>query len=169
MSRKVIIIDTSILCCWLAVPGKETAGPEADRYDKDRVTLILHHEESNGSTFILPIATLIETGNHIAQADNYRYELASSLSEYIRNAADASSPWAAFTDQSALWEQEKLRELADRWPNFAAKRMSIGDVTIVAVAEYYSTAGYSVDIMTGDQGLKAYQPVNPTPIPIRRQ
>lgn len=28
--RKVLVLDTSVLCCWLKVPGRETAGPLED-------------------------------------------------------------------------------------------------------------------------------------------
>ena len=33
MSKRVLILDTSVLCCWLQVPGKEEAGPVNDRWD----------------------------------------------------------------------------------------------------------------------------------------
>ena len=29
MSKRVLILDTSVLCCWLQVPGKDEAGPVA--------------------------------------------------------------------------------------------------------------------------------------------
>lgn len=31
MRKRVLILDTSVLCCWLQVPGKETAGPANHR------------------------------------------------------------------------------------------------------------------------------------------
>ena len=37
------------------------------------------------------------------------------------------------------------------------------------VAEYYAQMGYGVEILTGDQGLKAYEPVTPVKVPRRRQ
>jgi hypothetical protein len=92
-------------------------------------------------------------------------EKAQELSELIRLAADQSSPWAAFTDQSTLWEPEALRRLAETWPALALQKLSIGDVTIKEVAEFYAKAGYEVEIMTGDRGLKAYEP----PIQPRRR
>ena len=36
--------------------------------------------------------------------------------------------------------------------------LSIGDATIKDVATYYREAGYGVEILTGDEGLKAYEP-----------
>jgi hypothetical protein len=169
MSRKVLIIDTSVLCCLLNVPGKETAGPDNDRWSHERIAQLLADEERIGSTFVLPMATLIETGNHIAQAPGQRFETAQALAEHLQSAVDASSPWAAFTDQSPLWQNDNLRTLANTWPGLAAQRISIGDATIKDVAEHYAKGGFDVEILTGDQGLKAYEPVRPAHIPRRRR
>ena len=169
MSKRVLIFDTTVLCCWLKVPGKEEAGPVNDRWSHDRINVLLEQERAQNSTFVLPIATLIETGNHIAQAPCHRFERATSLAGYLREAADAQSPWAAFTDQSPLWHAESLRTLAESWPQLANGGTSIGDHTIKDVAEYYAKAGYFVEILTGDAGLKAYEPAQPVAIPRRRR
>lgn len=169
MSRKVLILDTSVLCCWLEVPGKEEAGPVNDRWDHARIDELIRNERQHDSTFVLPMATLIETGNHIAQAPVNRFELATALAEHLLDAADATTPWAAFTEQSSLWESKNLRLLASNWPVLAAGGLSIGDATIKDVAEYYASAGCTVEILTGDQGLKAYEPAKPVLIPRRRQ
>lgn len=169
MSKRVLILDTSVLCCWLRVPGKDEAGPVGDRWNFKRIDELLKAEELVGSTFVLPMATLIETGNHIAQAnDNNRFQRASALAVYLRGTADEQSPWAAFTDQTTLWQPDKLRELADNWPKLAAASISIGDATIKDVAEHYARASYHVEILTGDAGLKAYEPTAPILIPRRR-
>lgn len=168
MKSKVLILDTSVLCCWLQVPGKETAGPLEDRWDHTRIKDLLAEEDSKGSTFVLPMATLIETGNHIAQAPEHRFECAMELANCLRQAADESSPWAAFTDQSKLWTPSALHSLAEAWPRLAASGMSLGDATIKDVAEYYAEAGWKVEILTGDKGLKAYEPP-PRPVPRRRK
>ncbi|MFM2059993.1 MAG: hypothetical protein RLY71_4378 [Pseudomonadota bacterium] len=169
MSKRVLILDTSVLCCWLQVPGKEAAGPDHDRWNHDRIDTLLNAERTKGSTFVLPIATLIETGNHIAQAPRLRFERATDLANHLRAAADAISPWAAFTEQSDLWQADNLRQLAESWPPLAATKLSIGDATIKNVAEYYGKMGWHVEILTGDAGLKAYQPVQPALVPRRRR
>lgn len=169
MTRRVLVLDTTVLCCWLRVPGKEQSGPADDRWDHTRINTLLESERQQKSTFVLPMATLIETGNHIAQAPSHRFDRATELAQYLREAADANSPWAAFTEQSPLWQADNLRALADTWPELAAGGTSIGDATIKDVAEYYARAGYCVEILTGDQGLKAYQPVQPVAIPRRRR
>ncbi|SFB04123.1 hypothetical protein [Azotobacter beijerinckii] len=169
MSRRVLILDTSVLCCWLQVPGKEEAGPEHDRWNHARISQLLEEEQKLRSTLVLPLATLIETGNHIAQAADRRFERAQALARCLREAANAQSPWAAFTDQTELWQTENLLRLADNWPTQAAKKLSIGDATIKDVAEHYAKAGFAVEILTGDAGLKAYEPTQPVPIPRRRR
>lgn len=169
MSQKVLILDTSVLCCWLNVPGKETAGPLTDLWNYGRIDQLLQNELASGSTLVLPMATLIETGNHIAQAPSRRFECAENLATHLRAAAIADSPWAAFTDQSSLWEPSNLSLLADTWPNLASGGLTIGDTTIKAVAEHYARSGILVEILTGDAGLKAYEPAHPPLIPRRRK
>jgi hypothetical protein len=82
---------------------------------------------------------------------------------------DSTHPWAAFSEQGELWNDENLRRLSTDWPNLAAAKVSLGDATITDVAEYYAKSGYSVEIFTGDQGLKAFEPPSPPPVPRRRK
>lgn len=169
MSRQVLILDTSVLCCWLKVPGKDEAGTVDDRWTFERVDSEIRQAKAEGAILVLPLATLIETGNHIAQAGQRRFETAQALAACMQDAANANTPWAAFTDQSALWEPANLVRLAREWPRLADGRLSIGDATIKDVAEYYARSGCEVVILTGDAGLRAYQPAQPLPIPRRRR
>lgn len=166
--RKVLVIDTDILCVWLGIPRKDDCGPINDRWDQARVNEKIQLEEVDKTTFVLPLATLIETGNHIAQASHSRLEVAGKLAEIIRKSADDVDPWAAFDNQSVLWTPEHLRKLADEWPALANTGLAIGDATIKRLAEYYSEQ-FEVEILTGDQGLKAYEPLAPAEIPRRRK
>jgi len=166
---KVLIIDTSILCVWLDVPGMDSCGPDHDRWDKQRVDAKIEREKASNTTFVLPLATIIETGNHIAQASHSRKERADALAEIMCKSAEDQEPWAAFAHQSELWSPEGLKALAESWPTLAARRISIGDATIKDVAEYYAQLRFEVEILTGDQGLKAYQPVAPVETPRRRR
>ena len=169
MARKILILDSSVLCCWLKVPGKDTAGPQGDQWTYQRINTLIQQEQQKGSTLVLPIASLIETGNHIAQATNLRHQCATELARCLTDTADAKSPWAAFTDQTVLWEPDQLLKIAQDWPPLAAGGMSIGDATIKHVAEYYAQAGWHVEILTGDAGLKAYEPAKPPQIAPRRR
>jgi hypothetical protein len=165
-----MIMDTSILCVWLDVPGMATCGPDKDKWDKSRVEQKTNAEIDARSTLVLPLATLIETGNHIAQAQHSRRERGEALGELMRLSADEQTPWAAFSDQYTLWIPEKLKYLSEYWPELAqGQRLSLGDATIKDVAEYYAQMGWKIEILTGDQGLKAYEPSAPAEIPRRRQ
>lgn len=169
MKNKVLIMDTSILCCWLNVPGKETCGRNDDQWDKARVEALVKGETENGAIIVLPLATIIETGNHISQAPKNRYQCASKLGEIINLAVDEQSPWAAFSEQSNLWTSIELKRLAVEWPKKAAEQLSLGDITIIAIAEFYAKIGkYVVEIVTADEGLKAYQPAIQIQKPRRR-
>ena len=155
-------MDTSILCVWLKVAGKETCGSDSDRWTFERVDKKIKDEIAAKTTLVLPLASIIETGNHIAQCNGNRYQLGLLFADLIRKAANEESPWAAFSVQSDLWSDEKLNKLADTWPALAAQKLSLGDVTIKDVAEYYASIQYtSVEIFTGDNGLKAYEPQSP--------
>jgi hypothetical protein len=168
-SKSVVIIDTSILCVWLKVPGKETCGRDEDRWNFDRVDKDIQRHITLRSSLILPLTTIIETGNHIAQANDDRFVLAKKLAEIMRMAAEAESPWAAFREQLDRWTPDSLKKLAKDWPPLAAQKMSIGDATIKEVADYYATMGCLVNILTGDQQLAAYQPAPPPMVPRRRK
>jgi hypothetical protein len=180
MPKKVQVMDTSILLVWLGVPGKDTCIIQGVTWDKTYVENLIKQEETKGTTLVLPLATLIEAGNHIANVKaphtRKRYPFAKKLAEILIKAIDEESPWAAFTEQSVLWEKEALKALAEEWPSLAAKAdakkdkggLSMGDVTIKRVAEYYTKMGNVVEILTGDEGLKSYQPTSPKP-PRRRR
>ncbi|MGM3185370.1 hypothetical protein [Dickeya oryzae] len=167
--RKVLIIDTSILCVWLEIPGMLDCGRDSDKWNKDRIDAKIESEKKNSTTFVLPLATIIETGNHIAQAAHSRRERALLLAEIMKDSANQKTPWAAFSEQSTLWSPEKLITLADAWPELANQKLSLGDTTIKDVAEYYASMGYQVEILTGDEGLKSYEPAAPVEMPRRKQ
>lgn len=167
--KKVLIIDTSILCVYLKVPGKDTCGSNKDQWNKQRVDDLLEKEVQSSTTFVLPLAAIIETGNHIAQAGTKRYEIAQDLAEIILKTATEETPWAAFTEQSVFWDIQGLKNLAEEWPELAKQKISIGDATIISVANYYAKTGVEVEILTGDEGLKPYESITPIPTPRRRR
>lgn len=169
MKKKVLIFDTSVLCVWLKVPGKETCGSEENRLTFDVVNAKIEKEKSQGTTFVLPIASIIETGNHIAHSTGDRHVVGHAFADIISATADQISPWAAFTEQSELWKKENLKVLAERWKESVISGQSLGDASIVDVANYYASAEFEVEIFTGDEGLKAYEPSTPVVKPRRRR
>ena len=167
--RKVLILDTSMLCVWLDVPGKQTCGEGDNLWTAARIHQVIEEEINKGTTLVLPLASIIETGNHIAQAPELRHEKAIALAELIAKTADGRSPWAAFAAQVELWESDALKKLADEWVSLAPRKISLGDVAIKAVADYYARLGSAVEILTGDKGLKAFEPIASSDIPKPRR
>ncbi|WP_138227075.1 hypothetical protein [Paenibacillus algicola] len=168
--KKILIIDTSILCCWINVPGKEVCGSDTDRWDSERAKKKIDDEVRSGATLVLPLATIIETGNHISQSTGDRYGTAKRLIAIINKAIQNETPWAAFSDQSILWGEDEVSRLTEEWPTLAAQGISIGDATIKTVADYYAKIqSYQVEILTGDAGLKSYEPIRLMPTPRRRK
>lgn len=166
--KKALILDTSILCVWLQVPGKETCGTDNARWTYESVKQKIDLEIQNNSTLILPLATVIETGNHIAQANGDKHKIITTFVNHIENTLDGNIPWATFADQSHLIDKDALKRTLSTWKNTALANQSIGDALIVEVAMFYAKYGYEVEIFTGDMGLKAYQPVTPAVKPRRR-
>jgi len=167
--RRVVVFDTSVLCVLLAVPGKDTCGPDDDFWDQERVDSLIREEKSQRSVFVLPLATIIETGNHIAQARRRRLETAQALMALLEMSLNEEEPWAAFSQQAELWGEERMRRLIEEWPTLSQSALSLGDATISAVADFYARTGAEVLIATGDQGLKAYQPTPSARQPRRRR
>ena len=167
--RKVLLIDTSLLCVWLKVPGKETAGN--NKWDFELVNEKILTEIEKGTTLVLPLATVIETGNHIAQAKTANSDSKRITSEEFAKimiaAADEKSPWAAFREQIVLWEAEGLKNLAEKFPNQAVEKTSMGDASIVVLGWYYHQKSFHVEFLTDDDRLKSQEPPQPQP-PTRR-
>lgn len=83
---KILIVDTSIMCVWLKVPGKEVAG-KSNEYTYDIVARHIEEERQKGTKLVLPIATIIETGNHIAHSNGNREYSIDTFSSMIVSAA----------------------------------------------------------------------------------
>ena len=63
--------------------------------------------------------------------------------------------------------KENLKKLAEKWKATVIGGQALGDASIVEVVKYYTDLGYQVEIFTGDEGLKAYEPT--VEIPRRRR
>lgn len=164
--RKVLIIDTSLLCVWLQVPGMKTGGSDDDKWNFQRVDEKIKLEIEKSTVLVLPLAVVIETGNHIAQAQN-NYQVAQKFAVIMTKAADETSPWAAFSEQVELWEAEELKKLATQFPQCASQKTSMGDASIVFLGQHYQKKGFCVEFLTADKGLKAQEP-SPPPQTTRR-
>ncbi|MDD4239068.1 MAG: hypothetical protein PHT62_11030 [Desulfotomaculaceae bacterium] len=107
---------------------------------------------------ILPIASIIETGNHIAHISdgNTRRAVARNFADYLRDTADNKAPWSLI---SLEWTPDDLRKFADIFPEQAMRQIGFGDMSIIdAYDDYIKRApGVSVRIWSTDAHLSAYR------------
>lgn len=114
-------MDTSVFCNVLDVPG----------YNQDRDEVIADLEECirSGDTLLLPMAAVIETGNHIAQVidGRLRRKTAERFCEQVAAAIDGTAPWSTMR----FWEPEQLRNWLGEFPDQAMKKVGMGDLSIL--------------------------------------
>ncbi len=117
----VYLVDTSILCNIIPVPGR----------DRDRETVLSDFRDyiELGVNFILPMATIIETGNHIAQNGDGRQRrtAAERYITLVKDAIDGKSPFSP----TRFFEPEELRQWLDKFPDFAMRETGFGDLSII--------------------------------------
>lgn len=144
--QAIRLIDTSILCEILRMPGKSSEA-ESKKFiaEFDRLA-------AKGVRFVLPLATLIETGNHIAQNGDgtVRRATATILVNFVRAAMADKSPFL----KSKIWNADVGAWLKD-FPNKAMRGVGFGDVSIQEDREIVKrTCGISelsVEIWSKDQ------------------
>lgn len=99
--RKFTLIDTSVLCELLEVPGKSRHASSVQAEFVARVRA--------GEQFLLPAATIIETGNHIAQIkQGDRRAAAERYVAFLTKAAASEPPW---TVTEVLWDETLLLQI----------------------------------------------------------
>ena len=102
--QSVVFVDTSILCNLVPVPGRDQ--------DREHVQQELKLRLSRREEFILPITTVVETGNFIAQLDNggLRRSTAQRLADILRLICAGRAPWIL---HDVPWNREFLEQLLD--------------------------------------------------------
>jgi hypothetical protein len=152
----VCLIDTSVFLNILNVP----------RCNQDRA-LVLHdfklYSEAS-CIFLLPMATIIETGNHIAQNGdgNIRRQTAQRFVEQVKAAFNGEAPWKP----SQFPQTEEILLWIDQFPALAGKNKapnkqegtSFGDLSIIQ--EFHKACNRfpmtEVFIWSLDSDLKTY-------------
>lgn len=86
----VRFIDTSVMTNMLEIPGR----CKDVKSVQEELKKVIEAKE----VLILPIATIIETGNHIAHIDNgnIRRTIAQKFGEYLRKTAEGEAPWQLY-------------------------------------------------------------------------
>lgn len=162
---RVRFVDTSVLVELLEVPGK------CQKRDETRAEL--EQLLDNGHTLVLPITTVIETGNHIAQiAVGHGAARRDCAERYVRLLrAIAAEKLRGWVLHAVAWDERMLTKLCDGVSLPGAKEatgsfvelagagmLGAGDLAILAECELYAdrTAGVEVAVWTYDERLGAY-------------
>lgn len=100
----ISFIDTTILCNLVPVPG-------FDQHQKE-VAEQMSRRLDDGEKFILPITSVIETGNHIAQlgSGHARRGAATKLDAILRSICAGQAPWVL---HDIAWNQSFLQQMLD--------------------------------------------------------
>jgi hypothetical protein len=128
--NSICLIDTSVFVNMLNVPG---LNQQAERVGADFIEYA-----GNGCTFILPMATILETGNHIAQNGDgrLRRQTAQRFCDAVRAAFDDEAPYGLSEFPSTREVFEWLAEFPDKaGQNKSDSRTgegtSFGDLSII--------------------------------------
>lgn len=119
----VRIVDTSVLCNLLRVPHMDQ--------DAERAAREFSSALANGDVFLLPVAVIYETGNHIAHvADGgKRRAVAQGFVDLVRKAFGGEIPFVP----TPLQDPEGMAVWLSEFPDQAARGMGFGDLAITKV------------------------------------
>jgi len=148
------MIDTSILCELLEVPGKCGDSAHIQGEFRDRADA--------GERFIIPITAVIETGNHIEQASGNRRAAAERLTRLLELAQSGTAP---FVLNTTVWDESFLAQLCDGDSTgqslvdlLANQQLGAGDIAILVERDrlHERSALGRVGVWTLDSELRAY-------------
>ncbi len=127
MSRIICLIDTSVFVTILNVPKLNR--------DRDEILNTFEKHKNRKCKFMLPIATILETGNHIAQNGDgrQRRDVANLFIQEVRDTFDGKAPYTIsecpLTNDFARWLSE--------FPELAMREIGFGDLTIIKEFERF--------------------------------
>lgn len=123
------LVDTSVFCEVVPVPGRsqhrEAILGELELHVQHRVTLLV------------PVATILETGNHVAHipAGTLRRDTATRFVRLVQGALGNLEGPAPWTVPQPLLAPEDLNSYLDRFPDYAMQGIGLGDLSIIAEYE----------------------------------
>ena len=116
----IVLVDTSILLNVVNVPGRNQ--------QREAVIAALAAHINDGDHLFIPMAAIIETGNHIAHISDggARRSAAERFAGEIRNSLDDVAPWKPLNFPRA----EDLSAWLVQFPDSASKKVGMGDLSI---------------------------------------
>lgn len=138
----VWLIDTSVFVEILDVPGK------AQQHKVVTDEFLARYKK--GHRFVLPVTTIIETGNHIAQCSGNRREAARRFIIALEKAKSESPPWIV---RDVKWDQELLSFLLSGDSTGSSLldllgdgRMGTGDVALLVERDDFRNSSRYTDV-----------------------
>jgi hypothetical protein len=126
----IVLLDTSIYLNVLDVPGRNQ--------QRDAVFNVFEARAKRGDHFLLPMATIWETGNHISRLPNgaVRRQFAVKLAENVRAALNGDAPFrTTYFPDSGVFTQwlQAFPDFAQRnkTPEKTAEGVSLSDLSII--------------------------------------
>ena len=141
--KAICLIDTSVFVEILGIPTMNDH-PEVLDQLKDKI--------SQEEKLFLPMATIIETGNHIAQKGDRSHAL--DFVERVQLAISGTDYFAPVESFSI----ERLQQCIADFPNNAVRGVSLGDLSIIQdwQRQCDKNQGRTVYIWSLDTHLKGY-------------
>ncbi|ATB48122.1 hypothetical protein [Corallococcus macrosporus] len=127
MSENVVLLDTSILCEILAVPKLSSNARGFQNQLKDKIKA--------GDTLLLPMTSILETGNHIGQCSmqgQARRKAATAFVKFVTEALKGDLPFRP----TPFFQAKELATWLVEFPDWAmrsdakGKGSGLGDLTI---------------------------------------
>lgn len=153
--HRVVFVDTTVMCNIAGVPFHDQ---DADNI----ITEMSSRTKEEGALFILPITTVIETGNHIAQLKDgfQRRDAAARFVRFLEFIIAGQAPWVL---HDVAWNEQFLRILVDgagtgtTLLDHSTAQVGAGDLCILAERNQYTQrTGVKASIWTLDSALAAY-------------
>ena len=117
----ICIVDSSVFCNIIRVPNR--------CQHRDEVLDRLESLIEEGTTLLLPLATIYETGNHISRNGDgrQRRETAERFRRQVDLALRGENPFTP----TAINEEEEIRRWLTQFPEYAEREVEFGDMSIV--------------------------------------
>lgn len=144
----ICIVDTSILDELLNVPGWAS--------HHDDIVMAYAQRQEAGETFLLPLAVLIETGNHVAQVSDgaLRRRAAEIFLQFARSALAGQTPFTP----TLLPSLGDIVAWLDDFPDRAMQGIGLADRSMIALWDHHRELhpAKRIYIWSLDRQLSAY-------------
>lgn len=122
----IVIVDTSVFVCMLDLPGEDTSR-------RDEVIAEFRQCVQRGDFLLLPISSIIETGNWVARRSDghLRRKCADRFVQEVLRSLRGESPFRAIP----LLDNEELLKWIAEFPEYAMRDLEMADFTLIKEAE----------------------------------